>query len=213
MTVRVRQVGDTGVLVDCDGPLDAAALADRFRGGATSGLPTLVDVVPAARTVLVTAAPGALDPAAVRAWLRTALDGPTSRNGVTHPLPPLDLPVRFDGPDLASTAELLGLDADGLVDRVCGSIWTVAFTGFAPGFGYCLGGGLDVPRLDRPRTRVPARSVGLAGPYAGVYPRASPGGWRLLGTLADEVPELFDADREPPALLAPGREVRFGVAR
>ena len=87
----------------------------------------------------------------------------------------------------------------------------MAFTGFAPGFGYCVGGDLDVPRLDRPRTRVPARSVGLAGPYAGVYPRASPGGWRLVATLADEVPELFDPDRDPPALLAPGRTVRFGA--
>lgn len=214
MTGPVRRVGDTGLLVDCADPLEAASLADRLRS-ASGGevLPELVDVVPAARTVLVTAAPGALDPVTVQAWLRGAADHPAPAPGADDALPALALPVRFDGPDLGSTAELVGTDVDGLVDRVCAAVWTVAFTGFTPGFGYCVGGGLDVPRLDTPRTRVPARSVGLAGPYAGVYPRASPGGWRLVGTLTDDVPELFAADRDPPALLAPGREVRFEVGR
>ena len=85
---------------------------------------------------------------------------------------------------------------------------TVAFGGFAPGFGYLTGlpTELHVPRRATPRTRVPAGAVGLAGPFAGAYPRASPGGWQLVGRT-DAV--LFDVDRDPPALLVPGTRVRF----
>jgi KipI family sensor histidine kinase inhibitor len=84
----------------------------------------------------------------------------------------------------------------------------VAFLGFLPGFAYLVGGDelLHVPRLDEPRTQVPAGSVAIAGPYSGVYPRASPGGWRLLGSTSTP---MFDATRESPALLAPGDRVRF----
>ena len=86
--------------------------------------------------------------------------------------------------------------------------FTVAFAGFAPGFAYLTGlpPELHVPRRATPRTRVPAGSVGLAGPFAGAYPRASPGGWQLVGRT-DAV--LFDVARNPPALLAPGARVRF----
>lgn len=209
-------MGDTALLVSCDGPLQAAALAALFREASGGGmLSPLVDVVPAARTVLLVAEPGALDVAAVEAFLSAraesgdATSGPVGSHGG---LPELRLPVRLDGPDLALTAEVTGLGVDGLANRFFGVIWTVAFTGFAPGFGYCVGGDLDVPRLDEPRTRVPAGSVALAGPYAGVYPRASPGGWRIVGTVTDDVPAMFDADRDPPALLAPGRQVRFVAA-
>lgn len=86
----------------------------------------------------------------------------------------------------------------------------VAFCGFAPGFGYLTGLGerYAVPRRATPRTAVPAGSVGLAGPYTGVYPRSSPGGWQLIGTT-DSV--LWDATREPAALLSPGTRVRFAA--
>ena len=90
--------------------------------------------------------------------------------------------------------------------------WCGAFGGFAPGFGYLTGlpPELHVPRRDTPRTRVPAGSVGLAGPFAGAYPRASPGGWQLVGRTDAG---LFDVDRRPPALLAPGGRVRFREVR
>jgi len=89
---------------------------------------------------------------------------------------------------------------------------TVAFGGFAPGFGYLTGlpKQLHVPRRATPRTRVPAGAVGLAGEFAGVYPRPSPGGWQLVGRT-DVV--LFDPNREPPALLSPGTRVRFREVR
>jgi KipI family sensor histidine kinase inhibitor len=95
-----------------------------------------------------------------------------------------------------------------LVAALVGVEFTVAFSGFAPGFGYLTGlpEDLHVPRRATPRTRVPAGSVGLAGPFAGAYPRSSPGGWQLVGHT-DAV--LFDVDRPDPALLRPGARVRF----
>jgi KipI family sensor histidine kinase inhibitor len=86
--------------------------------------------------------------------------------------------------------------------------FVVAFCGFAPGFAYCTGlpDELTVPRHADPRPRVPAGSVGLAGEFTGVYPTASPGGWRLLGRTDLT---LWEPDREQPATLAPGTRVRF----
>ena len=113
-----------------------------------------------------------------------------------------------DGVDLDEVAELTGLSREEVVDRHSAPEYVVAFLGFAPGFAYLLGGDerLHVPRLPKPRERVPGGTVAIAGPYSGIYPRDSPGGWRLLGrtTLT-----LFDARRRPPALLAPGDRVRF----
>ena len=105
-------------------------------------------------------------------------------------------------------ADHLGIGADEVVARHTGQLWTVEFFRLAPGFGYLVGdaGGLDVPRHTSARPRVPAGAVGLAGPYTGVYPRAGPGGWQLIGTTTLQ---LWDERREPPALLAPGTRVRF----
>jgi len=89
--------------------------------------------------------------------------------------------------------------------------YTVAFVGFMPGFPYLVGGDrlLELPRLEVPRTEVPAGTVAVAAGYCGIYPRAAPGGWNLLGSTAVE---LFDPDRDPPALLTPGMRVRFVAA-
>jgi KipI family sensor histidine kinase inhibitor len=86
--------------------------------------------------------------------------------------------------------------------------FTVAFCGFSPGFAYCTGLGISVPRLDSPRARVEPGSVGLAGEFTGIYPSASPGGWRLIGRTDID---LWDTTRQEPALLAPGTTVRFVV--
>jgi KipI family sensor histidine kinase inhibitor len=124
----------------------------------------------------------------------------------------VEIPVTYDGPDLDDVAVLTGLTRDGVVAAHTGTDWRVGFGGFAPGFAYLVGGDprLRVPRRSEPRTRVPAGAVGLAGEFSGIYPRESPGGWQLLGTT-DVV--LWDADREPPALLVPGTIVRFVEAR
>jgi KipI family sensor histidine kinase inhibitor len=120
----------------------------------------------------------------------------------------VEIEVVYDGPDLAEVARLTGLDEHEVVEAHTGTPWRIAFGGFAPGFAYLTGGDarLTVPRRDEPRTTVPAGAVGLAGEYSGVYPRPSPGGWQLIGRT-DAV--LWDAERDPPAMLAPGGTVRF----
>ena len=210
----LRAMGEEAVLLEL-GSLDDVLLVHRALAAARPD--GLVDLVPAARTVLaVTDARGpAL--AAVGAWLLTTAER-VLRSGEGDPIgsaagasdrPEVVIPVRYDGADLQDTAALLGMGADGLVARHTGCVWTVAFSGFAPGFAYLVGGAawpLEVPRLSVPRTAVPAGSVALAGGFSGVYPRASPGGWRIIGST-DSV--LWDAAANPPALLVPGDRVRF----
>ena len=118
----------------------------------------------------------------------------------------------YDGEDLAEVGQLTGLGPDGVIAAHTGQIWTVAFAGFAPGFGYMVGENqdLEVPRRSSPRTAVPAGSVALAGNYSAVYPRRSPGGWQLIGRTGAR---MWDLDREQPALAAPGHRVQFRAVR
>jgi KipI family sensor histidine kinase inhibitor len=122
----------------------------------------------------------------------------------------VELEVRNDGVDLAEVARLTGLGPDEVVAAHTGQDWVVAFSGFAPGFGYLRGLSgdqpLTVPRRDQSRVRVPAGAVALAAGYTGVYPRSSPGGWQLIGSTQAR---LWDVERDPPALLRPGVRVRF----
>jgi KipI family sensor histidine kinase inhibitor len=197
--VRLLPYGESAVLVEIDDPahvLGVAAAAARLDG--------VSEVVPAARTVLVVLdGPGSLTTveSALRSMSVGALPTRSDAGEVV-------LDVAYDGVDLAGTAAELGLDADGLVQAHSAADYMVAFCGFAPGFAYLRGlpESLHVPRLAEPRTHVPAGSVAIAGEFTGIYPRSSPGGWRLLGhTDAD----LWDLGRTPPALLAPGTRVRF----
>ena len=123
----------------------------------------------------------------------------------------VEIPVGYDGEDLADVAEHWGTDADGVIERHADIEFVVAFCGFSPGFAYLAGlpAELAVPRLDTPRTKVPAGAVGLAGTWCAAYPTASPGGWRLIGRTDAR---LWNAGREQPALLAPGTRVRFRPA-
>ncbi|MCF6509272.1 allophanate hydrolase subunit 1 [Blastococcus sp. MG754426] len=197
---RATAYGDRAVLVEAADPADVPGLHAALLAAPLTGQ---ADLVPAARTVLVLLDRPVTDrDLAALQRLVPAVPGDGSARE------PVVLPVVFDGPDLAEVARRTGRTADGVVAALTGAALTVAFGGFAPGFGYLTGlpADLHVPRRATPRTRVPAGSVGLAGPYAGVYPRASPGGWQLVGRT-DAV--LFDVDRDPPALLAPGTPVRF----
>ena len=162
----------------------------------------VVDLVPAARTVLVIF-DGA--PAPILEWvaaLEPAVDDPTAASEA------VTIPVTYDGADLDDVARLTGLSTAEVVAAHTEQTWTVAFGGFAPGFGYLVGTDtrLHVPRRDSPRTSVPAGAVGLAGEFSGIYPRSSPGGWQLIGR-SDVT--LWDSERTPPALLTPGTTVRF----
>ena len=194
---RVLPYGDRAVLVEAD-PARVPALRAAL---AAAPLPGQLDLVPAARTLLVVLdrLPTEADLAALRR-LAPAARPPDPAGG------DVVVPVVFDGPDLQDVAALTGRSAAALVAKLTATRFTVAFGGFAPGFGYLTGlpSELHVPRRPTPRTRVPAGAVALAGPYAGIYPRASPGGWQLVGRT-DLV--LFDVDRDPPALLTPGTTV------
>jgi KipI family sensor histidine kinase inhibitor len=127
------------------------------------------------------------------------------------PRPPaITIPVRYDGTDLGTAATALGISPEEVVRKHVATDYTVAFVGFSPGFPYLIAPErvplLELARLGTPRTEVPAGSVAVAAGYCGIYPRASPGGWNLLGRT--EV-VLFDPERERPALLEPGMRVRF----
>lgn len=160
-----------------------------------------VEIVPAARTVLLD---GLVDPSGA---LETVA-GWTAPVAQAVAGPEVEVPVTYDGADLAEVARQWQVEVADVVRIHTGTVFTVAFCGFAPGFAYCAGlpDGLTVARRAEPRTAVPAGSVALAGEYTGVYPTASPGGWQLIGRTDVT---LWEPDREPPALLAPGTRVRF----
>ncbi len=196
--------GDRALLAEVADLATVSALHAVLR---RSPLPGQRELVPAARTVLVVLDRPPTDVDAAR-LCGVALTDHVGSVGTGV----VELAVVFDGPDLGEVAELTGRRVAELVETLTTTELTVSFGGFAPGFGYLTGlpADLSVPRRATPRTRVPAGSVGLAGPFAGVYPQASPGGWQLIGRT-DAV--LFDVDRDPPALLAPGIRVRFRAVR
>jgi KipI family sensor histidine kinase inhibitor len=118
--------------------------------------------------------------------------------------------VVYDGPDLASVAEALGITPEEAVARHAGARHVVELLGFLPGFAYLsapAGAPLPAPRRPSPRPRIAAGSVAVAASFSGIYPFASPGGWNLVGRVVDAVP--FDPSRDPPVLFAPGDAVRF----
>ncbi|QFR97531.1 5-oxoprolinase subunit PxpB [Streptomyces tsukubensis] len=200
--MRTRAVGEHALLVETGGAEATFALhAELIRRREAGSLPPVRDIVPAAATVLLD---GVADPGSLAAALVTWRIPPAPRSTGAR----VELPVRYEGPDLAEVATVWGVSPDEVVRVHTATEFRVAFCGFAPGFGYLTGLGDEhaVPRRSTPRTAVPAGSVGLAGAYTGVYPRSSPGGWQLIGTTSAV---LWDVDREPAALLAPGTRVRF----
>ncbi|MFG2193831.1 allophanate hydrolase subunit 1 [Streptomyces sp. NPDC048639] len=194
--------GEHGLLLELGSGEEAEALhAELLRRRDLDELPPTREIIPAARTVLITGLP---DPGAFAAELTRWSIPPITRGQESA----VEIPVRYDGPDLASVADHWGVAEDEVARIHAGTEFRVAFCGFAPGFGYLTGlpETCHVPRHSTPRTKVPAGAVALAGTYTGVYPRSSPGGWQLIGTT-DAV--LWDPVREPAALLAPGTRVRF----
>ncbi len=199
--MRVLPVGERALLVELADGAEAQALHAELLRRRAAGSLRVGEIVPAARTVLLD---GLDEPARVRAEL-PGWDIPPlpARAGAV-----VEIPVRYDGPDLADVAAHWGVGVPEVARIHSAARFRVAFCGFAPGFGYLTGlpERYEVPRRATPRTSVPPGSVALAGPYTGVYPRASPGGWQLIGTT-DAV--LWDHTRVPAALLSPGVRVRF----
>ncbi|GAA2543267.1 hypothetical protein GCM10010435_09070 [Winogradskya consettensis] len=196
---RFLSCGREALLVEVD-DLDAAL--GLYAALREARLPGVIDLVPAARTVLIRLDPAITSPAEVReAASALPLRGPSRGYAGS-----VEIPVTYNGPDLPDVAAHLGVTPAEVIKLHTSAQWTVAFSGFAPGFGYLTGPDLDVPRRDSPRTRIPAGSVGLAGRFSGVYPHDSPGGWQLIGTTTIR---MWDLDRPEPALLVPGVQVTF----
>lgn len=195
--MRILPSGDHALLVELD---DLDQVLGYYTALTAAPPADVVDIVPAARTVMVTTV-GGLD---VLARALRAVE-PSAGSQAIGDL--IEIPVVYDGEDLGDVAELFGCTVADVIERHTGDEWTVAFCGFAPGFGYLTSVGTwDIPRRKSPRTKVPTGAVALAGEFSGVYPRESPGGWQLIGTTSVRI---FDQEREPAALFHPGRRVRF----
>jgi UPF0271 protein len=195
----VERFGDAAIRARLDADLDGPALLAALRQ-----LPGVIDAVVTERHALVTCVgpvPASLETRVAEAIARTPRSA-TAATGALH-----TIRVRYDGEDLESVARASSLDVDAVIAAHTLPVYTVAAIGFLPGFAYLRG--LDprlvLPRRATPRARVPALSVAIAGPYAGVYPFASPGGWHLLGTAVGFVP--FDPARG--AAFALGDRVNF----
>jgi KipI family sensor histidine kinase inhibitor len=199
--MRLLPSGSDALLVELDDLDEVLAL---YAALTEQTMPGVVDVVPAARTVLVVVDRAVTSPSGVADVVRSTTPGPGARPEGEL----VEIPVRYDGQDLDEVAALLECSTDEVVRRHTEHEWTVAFCGFAPGFGYLTSNSWswDVPRRSSPRTKVPPGSVALAGVFSGVYPRESPGGWQLVGRTDLAV---FDLSRDPAALLRPGNRVRF----
>lgn len=201
--MRFLTVGSRGLLVELEDLEQAMGLFQNLKKDPPRGISELV---PAARTVLVT-----FDPETVsRTQLRAAVASrePSILRQSADTAGELEIPVVYDGPDLEEAARATGLTVRELVERHSAARYTVTFGGFAPGFAYLSGldPALHLPRRSVPRAHVPAGSVAIADRFAGIYPRTSPGGWHLLGRTESV---LWDLDRPQPALLTPGSAVRF----
>ncbi|MGW5931227.1 5-oxoprolinase subunit B family protein [Streptomyces anulatus] len=204
-----------------DGEHAEAFHAELLRRRERGELPAVREIVPAARTILLDGihdgihagarerTPGERAPGARERFARDLASWrvePPRRESRE----PVEIPVVYDGPDLDEVGALWGVPAGEVAALHSRTAFRVAFCGFAPGFGYLTGlpERLHVPRRTTPRTRVPAGAVALAGPYTGVYPRPSPGGWQIVGRMPAPG-ALWDPAREPAALLVPGTPVRF----
>jgi KipI family sensor histidine kinase inhibitor len=211
---RVLAVGDAAVTVELGATIDPAlarSVRALDRALAADPFPGFREAVPTYRSLLVTYDAARIRFADVRARLLEQAAGPETPEepGRLH-----RIPVVYggeSGPDLADVARTLGLAEADVVAAHTSVEYTAFMLGFRPGFAYLgtLPEALALPRLATPRVRVPARSVGIAGRQTGIYPVASPGGWRLLGRAAVTP---YDPLRDPPSLLAPGDRVRFEPA-
>ncbi len=212
---RIRPFGERGLLVELGETFDERAI-ERARRVADAWERLHVGAaVPAYASVVLGFAADLLTPeeAERRASEIIASTADARSVGAAADEQPADrrtveIPTRYDGPDLADVATRSGLSVDEVVALHTGRTYTAYFLGFQPGFAYC--GRLDprivAPRLDRPRERVPAGGVAVADGQTGIYPFASPGGWRLIGST-DLV--MFDASADEPSRLRAGDRVRF----
>jgi KipI family sensor histidine kinase inhibitor len=195
--MRLLPCGSGAVLAEYDTLAEVMAVDDALR---TSNLQGIEDVIPAARTVLVS--------------FRNVDRGALERLLVPAPAPPrpqgpiVEIPVVYDGIDLDEVAVSTGLSIEEVIETHSSVIYSAAFLGFTPGWAYLVGLSprLQLPRRSTPRTSITAGSVAIANEFTGVYPTVSPGGWHLLGHTSER---MFDVARDKPSLVMAGDRVRF----
>jgi inhibitor of KinA len=175
-------------------------------------LEAVVNITPAYTTVLVTVDPLRVDePDDLIGLAQRAVENAVARATESAPGRLVEIPVLYEGcvgPDLAEVAAIHGISVDEVVSMHTAPEYEVDFLGFSPGFAYLSGldERLATPRLDSPRTRVPAGSVAIGGSQTGVYPQSTPGGWRIIGRTPVR---MFEASRAEPSVLRMGDRVRF----
>lgn len=208
--MRISEAGDSALLLELDEVINVSVNAQAIEVAAAvrrAGLPGIRDVISTYRSVAVHFDPLSLDIETLRDTLARAAETPPAiGEGKT-----VVIPVQYGGdmgPDLRAVAAYAGISPDEVVSRHAGARYRVFMLGFLPGFAYM--GTVDetiaMPRHATPRVKVPAGSVGIAGRQTGVYPRDSPGGWQLIGRTPLS---LFNPNRVPASLVAPGDTVRF----
>lgn len=211
MPEAVRPAGQRALLAEFTSVAEVLAFHRQLM---TKPLPGQLEAVPAARTVLVVFRTRHHTGEAAKQLRRLR-----PRTGAASPGREVEIRVHYDGADLTTLAEQLGISSQGLIDWHTSTRWVGGFAGFTPGFTYCVPEPVatrkrlrkseqpfQVPRLESPRTEVPAGAVALAGEFSAVYPRSSPGGWQLIGSTDAA---LWDLDRGEPALIQPGDTVSY----
>ena len=205
---QVAPAGDRSLLVTLGRSIDpellgqVLALDRALQDGRPIGL---VSTVTAYGALLCHYDAAATDPARLEDAIRE-LEGKVEASIPSGAI--VDIPTRYDGPDLPEVALRTNLTPADVIERHAGREYLVYCVGFAPGFTYCgaIPDEIAVPRLASPRLRVPAGSIGIAGRQTGIYAVESPGGWNLIGRTALR---LFDPAADPPARFRPGDRLRF----
>ena len=202
--MRFLPIGPRTLLAELADLDETLALFDALNADPIAGV---AEIIPAARTLMIRTAPGIAADGRLAAEVMARKPAPGTAPAA-RAMETVELPVIYDGEDLADVARLMDLTVPEVIAAHQATTWQVAFCGFAPGFAYmtCDDARFDLPRRPSPRTRIPAGSVALAGRFCGIYPQETPGGWQLIGRT--EVP-MWDLTRDPPALLRPGVRCRF----
>jgi len=178
----------------------------------------ILDVVSGNQNLTIIFASSSMDDHAVLElilpyWLQTAHAQATAKPFASSSKC-IEIPVNYGGefgPDLSFVAKAHQLTEYEVIQRHSEALYTVLFLGFQPGFAYLHGlpDSLATPRRKTPRLQISAGSVGIGGRQTGIYPQASPGGWQIIGRMADNAKALFDIKREEPCLLSPAVQLRF----
>ncbi|BET95379.1 5-oxoprolinase subunit B/C family protein [Xenorhabdus taiwanensis] len=199
--MRFLPVNNNNIMVELSGLAETLALLDSLNMSPIFGVE---EIIPAARTLMVRFRPTKIS----IQQLVTEISSRDLQERSHTTGKSIEIPVHYNGDDLALVAEILGCTVQEVIQQHTENEYTVAFTGFAPGFAYMVSNTSqwNIPRRKTPRTRIPAGAVALAGEFSSIYPQASPGGWQLIGITTER---MWDLSRPSPALLQPGYRVNF----